>query len=101
MRRSPDRRHPYSWAPSVLSANLADGFRATMEGMEPNSELLEFLERVFAENIDSLEVVEKLMAIKESDDDDSDIVPPDSPVWAPVKPRLHLNSGGIALPETD
>jgi hypothetical protein len=27
--------------------------------------------------------------------------PPDAPIGAPIKPRPHLNSGAIALPEPD
>lgn len=69
--------------------------------MDPNGELRDFFERALVENIDSLEVVEKLMAIEETGDDDPDIGPPQMPVCEPVKPRPRLNSGGIAWPGPD
>jgi hypothetical protein len=28
-------------------------------------------------------------------------LPPDAPIGAPIKPRPHLNSGAVALPEPD
>ncbi len=69
--------------------------------MDGKEETQRFLERAMAEDMDSLEIVEAVMAFEESLDDDPEAAEPDALVCAPLRPGPHLDSGGISLPEPD
>jgi hypothetical protein len=47
------------------------------------------------------DVAAALIELESMEDDSQDSDEPTEPVGAPLKPRPHLNSGAITLPEPD
>jgi hypothetical protein len=55
-------------------------------------------------NLETIRKLEELLGDERSERggiDPSQNMPPDAPIGAPKKPRPHLNSGAVALPEPD
>jgi hypothetical protein len=80
--------------------SIYDDLRRDLHGFPVEDFVRAYFKAYLEADVETIRKLQELLLGDVSEHSEPD-APPDTPIGAPIKPRPHLNSGAIALPEPD
>ncbi|MGD0891203.1 MAG: hypothetical protein ABR923_06690 [Terracidiphilus sp.] len=83
---------------------IYDDLERDLRGFPVGDYVRAFAKAYLEGDLETIRKLEELLrgdAAERGEPDTPPGIPPDAPIGAPKKPRPHLNSGAVALPEPD
>jgi hypothetical protein len=80
--------------------SIYDDLRRDLHGFPVEDFVRAYAKAYLEADVETIRKLQELLLGDISERSEPD-APPDAPIGAPIKPRPHLNSGAIALPEPD